>query len=57
MPKLKRELSNRKFWQDKTYSMIEKMTFAASEMEVGKKLLFQSSKCAVSMGLDQSQNE
>lgn len=33
--------------QDKTHAMIEKITFSASEKGVGKKLMFQSSKCGV----------
>lgn len=36
--------------QDKTHSVIEKMTFSASESGVGKKLLFQSLRCGLSLG-------
>ncbi len=36
--------------QDKTCSMIEKITFSASEKGVGKKLMFQSWRCGVSTG-------
>lgn len=36
--------------QDKTYSMIEKMTFSATEKRDGKKLMFQSSRCGLSPG-------
>lgn len=36
--------------QDKTLSMIEKITFSASEKGVGKKLMFQSWRCGFGKG-------
>lgn len=43
--------------RDKTHSMIEKITFSASEKGVGKKLMFQSWRCGVSTGFGKKKKE